>query len=121
MGADDAAGEALLSGSAAFSTGDRNEGGSGVSVISLEADFCAEIVCSGRSSIVERRGVMLDWVVPSLVEREIPSCGDAFMPRGPLACLYVSGGVCFQGHHANILRSQRLIACVIMVSLLSVC
>ena len=64
---------------------------------------------------------MLAWVVPSRVEREIPSCGDVFMPRGPLACLYASGGVCFQGHHANMLRSQRLIACVIMVSLLSVC
>ncbi len=72
---------------------------------------------SGRSSMVERRGVMLPWgVVPSRAESDIPSA----VVR-PLACLYSSGGECFQGHHANILRSQRLIACVIIVSLLSVC
>ena len=103
------------------STGDRNEGGSGVSAISFGAGIGAEIVRSGRSSMVERRGVMLAWgVVPSTADSEIPSC-DVFMPNGPLACLYAAGGVCFQGHHANIWRSQRLIACVIIVSLLSVC
>lgn len=65
--------------------------------------------------------MILVWeVVPSRAEREIPSC-EVFMPNGPLACLYASGCVCFQGHHANMLRIQRLIACVIMVSLLSVC
>ena len=64
---------------------------------------------------------MLVWaVLPSIAEREIPS-GDVFMPRGPLACLYAWGGVDFQGHHANMLRSQCLIACVIIDSLLSVC
>ena len=122
MGVDVAAGEALpLPGSVALSAGDRNEGGSDVSAISFVAGFCAEIVCSGRSSMVERRGVILVWaVVPSTAEREIPS-GVVFMPNGPLACLYAFGGVCFQGHHVNMLRSQRFIACVIMVSLLSVC
>ena len=112
----------MLPGSVALSTGDRKEVGSGGSAISFVAGFCAEIVCSGRSSIVERRGVILAWaVVPSTAEREIPSC-DVFMPGGTtLACLYASGGVYFQGHHANTLRSQRLIACVIMISLLSVC
>ncbi len=75
---------------------------------------------SGRSSMVERRGVMLPWgVVPSRAESDIPSAVVLTL-NGPLACLYSSGGECFQGHHANILRSQRLIACVIIVSLLSV-
>ena len=100
-----------------ISTGDLNEGGIGVSAISLVAG----IVRSGRSSMVERRGVMFAWgVVPSTADSEIPSC-DVFMANGPLACLYATGGVCFQGHHANMLRSQRLIVCVIIVSLLSVC
>jgi hypothetical protein len=65
---------------------------------------------------------MLAWAVdPSIAERENPSC-DVFMPGGTVfACLYASGGVYFQGHQANMLRSQRLIACVIMMSLPSVC
>ena len=110
-----------MPGSVALSASDRNDGESGVSAISFDAEFSVEIVFFGRSSIVERRGVMLVWdAVPSTAEREIPSC-DVFMPSGPLACLYASGDVCFQGHHANTLRSQRLIACVIIVSLLSVC
>jgi len=111
----------MFPGSVALSAGDRNEGGSDVSAISFVTDFCAEIGCCGRSSIVERRGVILVWaVVPSTAEREIPSC-DVFIPRGPLACLYAAGGVDFQGHHANMVRNQRLIVCVIINSLLSVC
>ncbi len=105
-----------MPGSVEVSTGDLSEGGSGVSAIS----FGAEIVRSGRSSMVERRGVMLAWgVVPSTADSEIPSC---VVPTtsGPLACLHASGGVCFQGHQANMLRSQRLNACVIIISLLSV-
>jgi hypothetical protein len=113
VGADAAAGEALPD-PAAFSAGDCDEGGRGVSAISFGAGFCAELARSGRSSMVERRGVMLVWdVVPSREDREIPSC-DVFMLSGPLACLDVSDGVCFQGHHANTLRSQRFIVCVIM-------
>jgi len=121
VGVEGTAGEASsLPGSVEISTDDLSEGGSVVSSISFVAGICAEIVRSGRSSMVERRGVMLAWgVVPSTADSEIPSC-DVFMANG-LACLYVTGGVCFQGHHANILLSQRLIACVIIVSLLSVC
>jgi hypothetical protein len=122
VGVDGAAGEARsLPGSGALSTGDGKEGGSAVRAISLVAGFCVEIVSAGRSSMVERRGAMLACgVVPSTADREIPSC-DMFTPNGPLACLYASCGADFQGHHANTLRSQRLIACVIIVFLLSVC
>ena len=110
-----------MPGSVEISTGDLNAGGSGVSAISFVAGICAEIVRSGRSSMVERRGVMLAWgVVTSTADSELPSC-DVFIPNGPLARGYAASGVCFQGHHANMLRSQRLIACVIIVSLLSVC
>jgi hypothetical protein len=64
---------------------------------------------------------MLAWgVVPSTAESDMPS-GVVPTLNGPLARLYVTGGVDFQGHHANMSRSQRLIACVIIVSLLSVC
>ena len=106
-----------MPGSVEISTGDLNEGGSGVSAIS----FGAEIARSGRSSMVERRGAMLAWgVVPSTADSEIPSDVVPTL-NGPLARLYVTGDVDFQGHHANMSRSQRLIACVIIVSLLSVC
>ncbi len=106
-----------MPGSVEISTGDLNEGGSGVSAIS----FGAGIVRSGRSSMVERRGAMLAWgVVPSIAASEMPS-GVVPTPSWPLFCLYATGSVCFQGHRPNMLRSQRLIACVIIVSLLSVC
>ena len=62
-----------LPGSGALSSGDFNEGG-GVSVLSFVAGVCAEIVRCGRSSMVERRGVLLAWgVVPSTADSEIPS------------------------------------------------
>ncbi len=68
--------------------------------------------------MVERRGVTLVCgAVPSMVESETPSAVAVL--NGPLACLYSIGGDCLQGHHANILCSQHLNDCVIIVSLLS--
>jgi hypothetical protein len=50
---------------------------------------------------------------PSIVDRDADSCENP-LRNGLTAWEYVMEEDSFQGHHANILRSQLLIACVII-------
>src|SRR5947209_791237 len=70
---------------------------------------------SGRSSMVERRGVTLVCgAVPSMVESETPSAVPWL--KGHLAGLYSFGAVGLQGTLPTIFGSNALILCVIIFS-----
>lgn len=72
---------------------------------------------SGHSSIVGRQGVTSDLgaaPTPSIADRAAVSCAGPLFNELVGVGAYAVFADGLQGHHANIWRSQRLIACVII-------